>query len=92
MDFDPEIAAAVESGDMFACDECHDFISEFDNHCPFCHVGVCENCGIPVTLDNVGDRDFVEPGIIFCKPCFAIEINGNNKLTTLEKAALSLLR
>lgn len=83
--FNPEFADAVESGDMFACNECHDFIGEFASFCPYCHVGSCERCGIPVTLENVGERDFIEPSLIWCKDCYAHDhgISTNQKPSLL---------
>lgn len=61
---------APETDDFFFCEECHE-IYHFDTlFCPDCHVGKCEGCGIPVTLENVGDRDFLEPALIWCKACY----------------------
>lgn len=96
----PEFAEAVESGDMFFCVECNDFLSDEAGFCPECHLGQCENCGVPITLKNLGSRDTIEPKIMECKACY---MHGNGisapcatpatiRLTeALRKCALAIL-
>ena len=73
--FEPEFSDDVESGDMFACSECHEFVSADQQFCPDCHVGICEGCGIAVAHNNIGERDFVVPEIIYCRACY---LHGND--------------
>jgi len=70
---DPDLVEAVEAGDLFFCQECHEITD--GNCCPECHVGNCEACGIAVTHGNIGERDFIEPKIVLCKPC---HLHGND--------------
>jgi hypothetical protein len=69
MSFRPEFADAIESGEMFFCTDCNDYIAEDATFCPWCHVGVCEICSEPVAADSVGWRNPSEPAQMNCKRC-----------------------
>lgn len=69
----PEFAETVENGDMFACEICHDFVSEDDTFCPDCHVGNCADCHKPLEAAEVGDRDICEPSYMLCRACYTHE-------------------
>lgn len=69
--FDPQLAEDVESGEAFACQVCHEFVSYDSHFCPDCHVGICDTCGKPLEAAEVGDRDFDCPEYMTCRECFA---------------------
>lgn len=66
MDFDFEIAEAVEAGLLFGCPECHE-VSEGVS-CETCHDGACTICGALIAKGDAGDRDGTD---VFCKTCVA---------------------
>jgi len=59
---------------FFWCDDCQ--VTVIGDHCPVCHVGACELCGIPMVASEVSPRlGKAHPGCVLAEER-AVELAG----------------